>query len=159
MPANQELLIRRYTAADHTAVWDLHNQGLNHAGVHLGPGPWDDDMSAIEAVYLDGNGDFLVGLVSDQIVAMGALKKTGDRRGELKRMRVSPDFQRRGYGQAILEALERRAIELGFKTLHLDTSVKQVAAQGLYERNGFRELSREATATFDAILYEKQLDG
>ena len=66
-------------------------------------------MSTIEGVYLDGNGDFLVGLVSDQIVAMGALKKTGDRRGELKRMRVSPEFQRRGYGKAILEALERRA--------------------------------------------------
>ena len=39
MAADQELLIRRYPAADHDAVWDLHNEGLNHAGVHLGPGP------------------------------------------------------------------------------------------------------------------------
>ena len=159
MATNQPLFIRRYTAADHAAVWDLHNEGLNHAGVHLGPGPWDDDMSKIEQVYLDGNGDFLVGLVADRIVAMGALKKTGDSRAELKRMRVAPDFQRRGYGQAILEALERRAIEIGYTTLHLDTSVMQLSAQALYERNGFRELRREATASFEAILYEKQLPG
>ena len=157
MPANYDLQIRRYVPADHDAVWALHNLGLNSAGVHLGEGPWDDDLSQIEQVYLDGHGDFLVGLIDDRIVAMGALKRTGESRAELKRMRVDPIFQRRGYGQAILAALERRAIELGYSKLHLDTSVKQRAAQGLYESHGFREVGREMTATFEAIRYEKDL--
>ena len=40
-------------------------------------------------------------------------------------MRVHPEFQRRGFGQRILEALEKRAKELGYKEIQLDTIVKE----------------------------------
>ena len=47
----------------------------------------------------------MVGLYEDQVVAMGALT-VSDNKAEIKRMRVHPDYQRRGYGQAILEQLQ-----------------------------------------------------
>lgn len=149
------LHIRQYQPNDHEAVWRLHAVALRAAGAHAGHGSWDDDLHQIEAVYLDRGGEFLVGVHHGQVVAMGALKKTSPERAEIKRMRVNPAVQRRGYGQAILAALERRAVELGYAELHLDTTARQEAAQELYIKNGYREVRRARMGRFEYIFYEK----
>jgi hypothetical protein len=43
------------------------------------------------------------------------------------------------------------------QTLHLDTSILQIPAQRLYEKNGFREVGRDIYQQLEVILYEKQL--
>ena len=56
--------------------------------------------------------------------------------------------------------LEARARTLGYQTLHLDTSVVQLPAQKLYEKNGYREVGRDMYGEhgqLEVILYEKQL--
>lgn len=151
------LTIRRYQDADHDAVWLLHNVALAAVGAHAGNGPWDDDLHHVDAVYLRRRGEFLVGVYDEQVVAMGELKQTSEERAEIKRMRVHPDFQRRGFGQAILQALESRARELGYRVLHLDTTARQIAAQRLYLKNGFHETGRTVIVGFDCILMEKRL--
>jgi GNAT superfamily N-acetyltransferase len=88
---------------------------------------------------------------------MGALKHTSSERAEIKRMRVHPDYQGRGYGQLILDELETRARAVGYQTLHLDTSIFQIPAQRLYEKNGFREVGRDTYQQLEVILYEKQV--
>lgn len=154
---NPKLYIRRYRPQDKAAVWDLHNVALHQVGAHAGNGPWDDDLHDIEGVYLKAGGDFLVGELGGTIVAMGAIRPTSQTRAEVKRMRVAPQYQRRGFGQAMLTALEEAAKRLGFETLHLDTTVKQVAAQRLYEKNGFKQVGRAELAGFECILYEKRV--
>jgi GNAT superfamily N-acetyltransferase len=151
------LEIRRYEAGDREAVWDLHNRALNAIGTHAGNGAFDDDLHQIEAIYLDDGGEFLVGLVDGHIVAMCALKRDDATRAELKRMRIDPGHQRRGYGRAILDAIEQRARDLGFKTLHLETTVQQTPAQALYESDGFKEFERRESFGFQTIRFEKQL--
>jgi ribosomal protein S18 acetylase RimI-like enzyme len=152
------LEIRRYRESDHDVVWALHNLALEQVDAHAGNGPWDDDLHQIEEVYLANGGEFLVGVLDGRIVAMGALKKTSAERAEVKRIRVHPDFQRRGFGQALLEALEARAVALGYKRLHLDTTVQQTAAQALYARNGYAMVGRAQFGRFELILYEKELE-
>src|SRR5690242_10036061 len=135
--------LRRYTPADQKAVEQLHVQAMQQTGAYLGRGPWDDDVYAIEAVYLKHQGEFLIGEYDGLFVAMVALKHTNPHHAEIKRMRVQADYQGRGYGQIILEELEARARALGYRTLHLDTSILQLPAQKLYEKNGFREVGRD----------------
>ena len=147
--------IRRYQPPDHDAVCELHKAALLAVSAYA-DGPWNADLDQIQAVYLDNRGEFLVGTLQGRVVAMGALKRTGPDRAEIKRMRVHPDCQRRGYGQVILAALETRARELGYSVLHLDTTVLQVAAQCFYAKNGFREVRRGKLAGFDCIFFEKQ---
>lgn len=149
--------LRRYTSADQEAVEHLHVFALQQTGAYLGRGPWDDDIYAIEKVYLNHQGEFLIGECDGLVVAMGALRRTSPERAEVKRMRVHPDYQGRGYGQLILDALEARARALGCRTLHLDTSILQIAAQKLYEKNGYREVGRGTIRQLEVILYEKQL--
>lgn len=142
------LKIRQYQSSDREAVWNLHNMALSQVGAHLGPGPWDDDFQNIEGIYIENVGDFLVGEYEGQVVAMGAIKRTSNKLAEIKRMRVHPCFQGRHFGTAILEALEKRAKELGYKALHLDTTVKQDVAQMLYRNHGFKETNRESDTIF-----------
>jgi ribosomal protein S18 acetylase RimI-like enzyme len=149
--------VRRYEAGDRESVWRLHEVAMRGAGIHLGEGPWYDDLHEIEAVYLRDGGEFLVGTAGEEVVAMGAVKKTGEDRAEIKYMRVDPEFQGRGFGRIMLFALERRAAELGYGTLHLDTAVRQKAARRLYERAGYRELRRDKKGPIDCVFYEKSI--
>ena len=158
LPA-ESLHIRRYASKDKRAVRRLHDDALNEVGAHLGSGSWDEDLDEIEDVYLDSGGEFLVGVLNGEIVAMGALMKLSPERAELKRMRVMPGLQGRGYGQAMLDALHRRAAELGYSTLRLDTTVQQRAARRLYLKNGYTEAGRGSVGPFDCIFYEREILG
>ena len=150
--------LRRYQPSDIEAVEYLHVYAIQQAGAYLGRGPWDDDVYAIEEQYLSNKGEFLIGEWDGSFVAMGALHRTSPERAEIKRMRVHPNYQGRGFGQLILTELIARAHVLGYKTLHLDTSVLQVPAQKLYEKNGFRKVGGDIYNNLEVILYEKQLE-
>ena len=88
---------------------------------------------------------------------MGALKRITASRAEIKRMRVHPVWQRRGFGQAILFALEERARHFGYQELVLDTTIQQNAAQRLYEKNGYQLMRTGEVAGFTGLFYAKKL--
>ncbi|MDD5191083.1 MAG: GNAT family N-acetyltransferase [Dehalococcoidales bacterium] len=154
---DKRLVIRRYLPEDKAAVWQLHYDALRPTGAMLPGGPWNDDFNEIPAHYLIDGGDFLVGLIGDNIVCMGALRKKSDSVGEIKRMRVHPDFQHQGYGQVILDKLENIAKEYGYTSLVLDTTTKQIQAQNFYQKNGYHETNRTVYAGLEIIFYEKRL--
>ena len=151
------LHLRQYREEDHDDVWNLHNIALNEIGAHAGNGPWDDDLHKIEEVYIRHGGEFLIGIINNEIVAMGALKRIDNHCAQITRMRVKPEYYRQGYGRTILIELERRAKELGFSLLHIDTTVQQNPAQKLYEKHGYTEVRRGIIEGFDCIFYEKRI--
>jgi ribosomal protein S18 acetylase RimI-like enzyme len=150
------LQIRRYEPADHDAVVAINDLSLNIVGAHPGPSMFVD-LEDIQGVYLDKQGEFLVGVFEGEVVAMGAFKRIDDGVAEVTRMRIHPGHQRQGYGQAILSALEARAREMGYRTLHLETTTQQVAAQGLYAANGFVQTGTGKYEEFTLLQYEKPL--
>jgi GNAT superfamily N-acetyltransferase len=149
--------LRRFEAEDVRAIRELHDLALTEAGAHVGRGSWDDDLDSIAATYLDSGGEFLVGVRDGRLVAMGALRHITDIVGELKRMRVNPAFQRRGYGRLILARLENRARELGYRELRLDTTIMQTAAQRLYASAGYRQVGRGQLAGVEVVYFAKSL--
>lgn len=136
-------------------MWRLHDAALEDAGVHGGRGSWEDDLRDIAGAYLDSGGEFLVALAGEDLVGMGGLMRRSSTEGEIRRVRVRPDFQRRGLGRRILEALEERARELGMGTIRLDTTEEQVAARRLYESAGYRETARRNTERFVFVDFAK----
>ncbi|MBI2600112.1 GNAT family N-acetyltransferase [Candidatus Daviesbacteria bacterium] len=154
----QNIKIRRYEPKDHEAVWELHKLGLAEVGVKpYRHNRWNSDFDNIEDVYLK-NGDFIVVEIEGKIVAMGAFKRITEEVAELKRMRVHPNFQRKGFGQAIIQELEKRAKKLAYKKMILDTGEKMKKAQSFYKKNGYRETGRKVlTEDYHAIFYEKEL--
>ncbi len=121
-------------------------------------GKWEEDFEDIEGIYINNKGEFLVGLIDGKIIAMGALRKFNEDIVELRRMRVDPVYQRQGYGQAILDALEKKAKEQGYRIIQLDTSIKQIPAQKFYEKNDYKETRREKEGWIvEKITYQKVL--
>ncbi|MQY06358.1 GNAT family N-acetyltransferase [Actinomadura macrotermitis] len=172
-----DLRLRRYRAADHATVLDLHRAGLAQVGLRPGDGVYyEHDLFRMEDLYLTNNGEFLVGELDGRIVAMGGLRRAdlipgGSARAyggfsvgtpelgvaEMVRLRVRPDVQRRGYGRAVVQALEERAAEIGYRLLRADTTEHQGPALALYRGFGWTETRREPIGGIVNIYLEKRL--
>ncbi|MEK7099080.1 MAG: GNAT family N-acetyltransferase [Patescibacteria group bacterium] len=156
-PVTREFSIRPFQSRDDAAVLYLHRAALQAIGAWTKSGPWDSDLEDIEQSYTRSGGAFLVGTINDcVVVAMGAFRRTSPERAEIKRMRVLPMRQGRGYGQAVLTALEDEIRRRGYRAIHLNTTILQVAAQKLYLKNGYREVGRITQGVpWETIFYEK----
>ncbi|TDC66294.1 GNAT family N-acetyltransferase [Actinomadura sp. GC306] len=172
-----ELRLRRYRTADHGIVLALHRAGLAQVGLRPGDGVYyDHDFFRMEDIYLRNDGEFLVGELDGRIVAMGGLRRAdlvpgGRARAfggyapgnptldavEMVRLRVLPAVQRRGYGAAVVRALEERAKELGYRILRADTTELQAPALALYRTFNWTETRREKIGGITNIYLEKPL--
>lgn len=87
-------------------------------------------------------GTFLVAFVDGAPVGCGAVKPL-DRAlgvGEIKRMYTAPGARRRGISRAVLQALEARAVALGYRALQLETGTAQPEALELYRSAGWHQI-------------------
>jgi GNAT superfamily N-acetyltransferase len=84
---------------------------------------------------------FLVARVNEEPVGCGALRRFDDHTAEIKRMYVAPAGRRQGTARRILAELERYAQEFGYRTIRLETGIRQPEAQQLYESMGFRRIA------------------
>jgi putative acetyltransferase len=75
----------------------------------------------------------------DEIAGCGALKQLGERRGEIKSMRVAEQFLGQGVGRAMLDHLIAEARLRGMESLWLETGSSEAftPAIRLYETAGF----------------------
>lgn len=153
-----DLRIRRYRWSDLDTILTLHQICLAEVGLVPGDGVYyDDDFPRIQELYLACGGDFLIGELDGRVVTMGGLRPIDTETAEVCRLRVHPSHQRRGFGTAMLSALEARAVELGFHKLRGDTTLNQAAALLLYARHGWRETSRCQVGGLTVIYGEKHL--
>lgn len=60
--------------------------------------------------------------------------------GEVKRVYVVPEARGRGLSRRVMAALLAEAVDLGFRTLWLETGTEQPEALALYRGSGWREI-------------------
>ncbi len=164
------LHLRRYRPDDRPRVQEIMVEALRDADAYFEGVP--DEIDKLQAAHRRGDGEFLVGEVDGKIVATGAyrpptglavdvLESIPEGTAELKRMHVAPDYQRRGYGQRMLDTLQRRAHDGGYTTLVLATTDLQPAAQRFYEANGFTRVHSASMnafeISFDLLVYQQAL--
>ena len=118
---------------------------------------WDRDLNDIESVYLRTGGEFLVGEINDVIVAMGGLRLNDDGSATLKRMRIHPRYQRRGYGRELLRRLEQAARQRRVTRIVLDTLPVQGAALAFYMSSGYVETHRGGRDGIELVFMGKSL--
>lgn len=86
-------------------------------------------------------GIFMVGYDQDgRPICCGGIKQLSDGACEIKRMYVVPEARGRGVARGLLEALERKALELGYTVARLDTGPRQPRAKGMYLRAGYQPI-------------------
>lgn len=164
-----ELTLRRYEPRDADPVWRVHEAALRASPIpFVDDAPADEPLRDVEAHYLEAGGEFLVGTVDGEVVAVGGFVPASDDTAgtgapdaaagvaradavpdrdvepvaELRHVRVHPEYQRRGYGSELVAALERRARVAGFAAVELETVEHLEAAVALYRDAGYEVVER-----------------
>ena len=154
------LEIRRYQPQDNKVCQELNIAGIKQIEASGKPSNFpgtDSDFDDIEGVYLK-HGDFIVGLENGEVVAIGAFKRKTEKCAEFKRLRIRPDCQRKGYGEAIMRRLMELAAEMGYTKGYLDTLMTNYRAQQLFEKLGFKKSGRGKRGPFDLLFYTCKLN-
>jgi GNAT superfamily N-acetyltransferase len=90
--------------------------------------------------FLPPKGLYLVARAEDHLVGGVGLRQISDPAlecGEVKRLWVRPDFRRRGVGFALMNEIEDRARQLGYRRLYLESGYAQPEALELYRGSGW----------------------
>jgi len=104
---------------------------------------------------------FWTAWINGQLAGCGALKKLNEKHAELKSMRTSQQFLRKGVAASILEKMLSTAQERCFEKVSLETGTMDafLPAQKLYRHFGFEECSPFADYQEDpySMFFEKKL--
>jgi len=139
--------------------------GRQHGGVDIRPvSPRSADARRLLADYLDDlerrldgwtkagyvdappeelmppAGALLLAYEGGDAMACGAVHVISPGVAEVKRMFVAPRARGRGMGRALLDALEREAVELGCDVARLDSTEPLAEAMALYRSAGYVEI-------------------
>jgi ribosomal protein S18 acetylase RimI-like enzyme len=155
------LQIRRYSPPDNAAAKALNYAGLaqmrpdiNWKGIEVADGDYDN----IEDIYINNRGEFLVGTIDGEVVVTGAVKKLDESTAEIKRIRVKPEVQRKGYGETMLKELMQSARQLGYKRIRIDTMTTNIRAQVLFKKAGFKNPIPGKIDEYDVFFYFMDLE-
>jgi len=108
--------------------------------VPTGLAQFDRVISGLPGVYGPPGGDVILALHHSEIVACGALRKWRSKVGEIKRIYVRADHRGPGFGPILTGGLLRRARELGYERVRVDTLPTMAAAIQFYQEMGFKPI-------------------
>jgi len=123
------------------------------------------DLLDIRGFYQRGHGNFWVAVDDGTVVGTVALLDIGGGQAALRKMFVASSHRgaQHGVAAALLHTLLDWCRLRGIRSVFLGTTAKFLAAHRFYEKNGFREISRDGLpAAFpimvvDTRFYELQL--
>jgi GNAT superfamily N-acetyltransferase len=181
-----DVTVREFDPRDQDAVVALDEWTLELTATDPTDIPGRDDLSRIEAAYLDTGGTFVVGIAEESppdggarppetvlathdgyVIAMGGYvpseagrddERTVPGSAELHRMRVAPPYQGEGYGEQLLAELEEHAKSAGFETLLATTATRQERAIQFYPAHDYDLVDRSTFGDYELRHYEKSLE-
>jgi putative acetyltransferase len=132
-----------------TARLDTYLTGMNG----------DDHAFYDQFSKIDKLNHCVVAILDDQAVGCGAIKEFSPGLAEVKRMFTLPVHRGAGVASAVLQELERWAIELGFSACILETGKEHHDAVALYRKAGYKILPNygQYAGIEDSVCMEKSL--
>lgn len=149
--------LRTYKPEDDPYIYNLHVKALLSIGITPRPQSANADLNSIKAEYLDKNGDFIIAEIESKIAAYGAFLPVDEKTIEIRRMRVAPEWQRKGLGTAMLHFLLAKAKKYGFERAILNTDTRMEAAIKLYKNAGFVEVGKMFEYGEEMLLFENMI--
>ena len=100
-----------------------------------------EELVNLPGDYTPPDGCLLIAFWQEQVTGCVALRKFEDRICEMKRLYVKPQFQGKGIGKALTEAIIEKARKIGYFRMCLDTILSMDRARTLYLSLGFKEIA------------------
>ena len=122
--------------------WHLqrHSDDTMFTNEYFNPKDVEIELSALPGKYGRPEGRLLLALYNNEPAGCVALRKIDTESCEMKRMFVYPEFHGKGVGYTLAKAIIREARTIGYFSMRLDTSWRQVEAQTLYQSFGFKKI-------------------
>jgi GNAT superfamily N-acetyltransferase len=117
-----------------------HTQDLHLIDQYFDNAEFEAELASLPGKYAPPDGALLLATVNGAPAGCVALRGLGDGACEMKRMFVYAQLQGHGVGRALGEAVIATARDLGYRTMRLDTSIRQDEARALYRRLGFHDI-------------------
>ena len=148
-----EIFVRPATNDDAEKVKNLVFGVLREYGLEPEPDGTDTDLDDIEISYFGRGGLFEV-LETERGELLGTvgLYPIDSETIELRKMYFAKELRGRGVGKQTLERMIKRAKELGFKRIYLETNSVLKEAIGLYTKFGFVETDEKHALRCDAAF-------
>ena len=100
---------------------------------------YEDEVRDLEAKYAPPYGRLYLLLVDGKAAGCIALRRLDDRRCELKRLYVRPQYRGCGYSRLLLDRIVSDARAIGYTLMLLDSLPELESALSLYRSYGFVE--------------------
>jgi len=122
--------------------WHLkrHLEDIDLINEYFDPKDFEEELVSLPGKYSKPEGNLLLAFYNDQPAGCVALKKIDEHTCEMKRMFVYPEFHGKGIGYALAKAIIDEAKKMGYSNMKLDTSIRQIEAQKLYQGFGFKNI-------------------
>ena len=130
-------IVEAVTKADYAIGREMFEEYARAIDVDLCFQNFAAELDRLTVMYAPPAGALLLAKAGSEVAGCVGLRKFRDDICEMKRLYVRPAFRGRHLGRRMAEDIARRAAELGYRTLVLDTLGTMEAAQGLYRSMGF----------------------
>jgi len=119
---------------------ERHREDIHLIDAYFDADAFEQELASLPGMYAPPQGQLLLATVDGSPAGCVALRQIDAGCCEMKRMFVYTQFHGQGVGRALAEAIVKAAKALGYRTMRLDTSIRQSEAKGLYRRLGFRPI-------------------
>ncbi|MBX3119259.1 MAG: GNAT family N-acetyltransferase [Fimbriimonadaceae bacterium] len=116
-----------------------------------------EELASLPGLYSPPKGLLVVAFFGCEEMGCGALRDLGDGIAELKRVYVNPKNRRNRLGRDISSFLIRKARELGYSAVRLETLPQMSSAVKLYDSLGFVRISSYYEQPIANAIYMEKL--
>jgi putative acetyltransferase len=128
-------LIRAFVRWHH-----LRHEGTTLTSDYYGHDEFEQELASLPVKYGSGRNHILLAYADSRPAGCVALREIDSESCEMKRMFVSEVYQGKGVGRALACEIIRVAKNMGYVVMKLNTGIRQVEAQKLYESLGFKRI-------------------
>jgi putative acetyltransferase len=130
--------LRKAKRGEESEIMNLVKSVLSDYGLKTDP-VTDQDISDLDQEYFYKNGWFSVLENSNKIIGTYGIYRIDKKICELRKMYLLPAYQGKGLGKFLLAEALKKAKELGYTEIILETNKVLDKAISLYGKNGFVE--------------------
>lgn len=119
------------------AIRELFLEYANSLEFDLGFQGFQSEIDSLPGNYSAPKGCVLLALKNSELAGCVALKPIDEEICEMKRLFVRPKFQGHGIGRTLVQKILKRAADMGYGKIRLDTVPSMRAAIEMYRAFGF----------------------
>lgn len=141
---NSKFTIRTATVKDTQIIINLVKRSLSEFNLTIDPESSESDLLDIEKTYINNGGIFdIIEHDKSEIIGTVALLKVDGKTAKLRKMYVHTSYRGLGLGKMLMDHALKKAVELQFQEIILETVHSMKTAIKLYEKYGFIKIENE----------------